>query len=279
MSGRTFWFPKDAAWWRRSRVVELGQAHGPAGPAVIDWLTCEAKVQNPAKGGDGTVKAGYASIAHGVFTDIETVRDVIKTAVEIGVLDDFEEAGRTFTARISGWNEDIERPLAAHRKAIQRVQETPEDTGGQTATTPALSPEVPRSHVTGQESNTPPTPPRGGAVKFNGRIVPETVVTTAEAILADFNKRAGTHYAPRGQAGKPTEQFKRILGALIEHPDIDAVAGARINAAALADPYWHGPPHPGNVWGPGVIDRNVELARGTSASGRSEAELREKVLR
>ena len=152
MTGRTFWFPKDAAWWRRGRVVELGQAHGPVGPAVIDWLLCEAKMQNPAKGGNGQVKAGYAAIAHGVFSDTDTIKSVVTTAVEVGLLDDFEDADRTFTARVSGWYEDVERPLAAHRKAVQRVRETPEDDGGQPGTEPPLSPDVPHSHVTGQDS-------------------------------------------------------------------------------------------------------------------------------
>ena len=37
--GRTVWWRKDAAWWHRERIVVLGEEFGPAGPAVIDWLS------------------------------------------------------------------------------------------------------------------------------------------------------------------------------------------------------------------------------------------------
>lgn len=149
MSGRTLWLPKDAAWWRRSRIVELGQEHGPAGPAVIDWLTCEAKTQNPAKGGDGSVKAGYPAIAHGTFSDVATVQAVIETCVEIGLLDDFEAHGRTFSARISGWHEDVEMPLAATRRQQQRTAATTGDNGRQES---VESPDVAECPPTGQDS-------------------------------------------------------------------------------------------------------------------------------
>ena len=116
--GRTVWWAKDAAWWRRERVVELGEEFGSAGPAVIDWLACEAKSQNAG----GRVKAGPRTVARGCFVDVVTVCHVLSRAVSLGLLDDYiEDAGR-FECRISGWGAEQERVKAAQRKAEQRTR-------------------------------------------------------------------------------------------------------------------------------------------------------------
>jgi hypothetical protein len=117
--GRTVWWPKDAAWWRREHVVTLGEEFGPAGPAVFDWLTCEAKAQNDG----GRVKAGVRSCARGSFVAVEVVDAVLTRAAALGALDDYEVADGRFTARISGWEKDNERGRAAFRKAQQRERE------------------------------------------------------------------------------------------------------------------------------------------------------------
>lgn len=111
----------------------------------------------------------------------------------------------------------------------------------------------------------PLTPVTGGPVKFAGKTVPQVRVVAAELLLADFNRKAGTSYRPFGAGGKPTEPFKRIVGALMEHPDITAAIGEKVNTAGLSDPFWEGTPQPGNVWGPGVIDRNLERANKAQA--------------
>lgn len=145
MSGRTLWFPKDACWWRRGRVIELGQEFGPAGPAVLDWLTCEAKLQGPARDHDGSFKAAYAAVAHGTFIDAVLAGNIVDHAVTLGLLDDFVRGCYgTFTARISGWQNDVERPLAAARQARHRVAKSHQ-----------LSPDVTDSNEdrTGQDKN------------------------------------------------------------------------------------------------------------------------------
>lgn len=132
--GRTHYVPKDAGWWRRSRIIELGQQHGPAGPAVIDWLTCEARTQGPIRRHDGSVKSGYAAIAHGVFLpSADQAREIVQAAVEIGLLDDMQEHGRTFTCRISGWRNDVDTRLEADRRAAQRAAEAARDGSGTAA--------------------------------------------------------------------------------------------------------------------------------------------------
>ena len=110
------WWPKDCAWWRREHIVELGEEFGADGPAVLDWLSCEAKVQNDG----GIVKAGYRTVARGSFVELVTVRHVVSRAVTIGALDDFEEDGTRFVCRISGWAKDNERGRAAVRQADAR---------------------------------------------------------------------------------------------------------------------------------------------------------------
>ena len=116
--GRTVWLAKDSAWWRRERIVELGERFGTAGPGVVDWLACEAKVQN-----DGCrVKSGYRAVARGAFLkDEKEARRIVEYAVEIGALDEFEEDRRTFTCRVSGWRSEQDRARESSRKADQRA--------------------------------------------------------------------------------------------------------------------------------------------------------------
>jgi hypothetical protein len=115
-AGRTVWWAKDSGWWRRERIVELGEEFGAAGPAVIDWLSCEAKAQNDG----GVVKAGYRTVARGCFVELVTVRHVLSRAVQRDLLHDFTEADGAFTCHLSGWAKDQERGRAAARKAAAR---------------------------------------------------------------------------------------------------------------------------------------------------------------
>lgn len=157
MAGRTVWLPKDAAWHRRGYVVELGEAHGPAGPLVLDWLNCEAKAQGPYRGHDGSVKAGYAAVARACFSTADEVRAIVALAAEVGALDDLEDSGRVFECRISGWQDDVEKPLDATRKAAERAAKTTpkdaQDEPGQSGTSGDTSHDVPRNPVQGQDKD------------------------------------------------------------------------------------------------------------------------------
>lgn len=147
--GRTVWQAQDAAWWRRERIVLLGQEFGSEGPAVANWLECEAKAQNAG----GLVKAGYATAAHGTFIEggAARAREIVSYAVEIGFLEDFEEGERTFTATIAAYSADQGKGRAATRKADQRDR----DQEGQDVTDDDESRSVTGSHApvseTGQE--------------------------------------------------------------------------------------------------------------------------------
>lgn len=119
-AGRTGWWAKDNGWHRRDRVVELGLKFGPAGPLLLDWLSCEADAQRE----NGTVKSGFVAAAHGCHTDPDRIREVSDYAAVIGALDDYEVSacGRLYVARVSGWRSDQERAREAAKKAAWRAR-------------------------------------------------------------------------------------------------------------------------------------------------------------
>jgi hypothetical protein len=137
-AGRTIWRAKDVGWWRREWIVVLGEEFGAAGPAVIDWLECEAKAQNDG----GTVKAGPNTAARGCFVDVVTVSHVLSRAVTLGLLVDYRESDGRFICRIAWWQGDQEKALAANRQARSRSRPpvNPDDP-------PPLSRPVTPSHV------------------------------------------------------------------------------------------------------------------------------------
>ena len=161
-TGRTYWWAKDSAWWRRERIVELGEEFGADGPAVIDWLCCEAKAQNDG----GRVKTGVRSISRGSFVDPVTVGHVVSRSVTLGLLDDYEPASGRFVCRISGWKADQERALATSRKAAERERKAQETRDSEPVVTVShgQSRSVTECPPTGQdrtEEQNPPNPPGG----------------------------------------------------------------------------------------------------------------------
>lgn len=153
VDGRTIWWGKDAIWWDREWIVVLGLEFGPSGPAVIDWLSCHAKLQN--KG--GWVKAGVHTCARGCFVDVVTVCHVLSRAVAIGQLEEWKESNGRFVCRISGWESDQRRAMAANRKAEQRARDRADDSETVQDRVPSVTPghgesrPVTESHLTGQD--------------------------------------------------------------------------------------------------------------------------------
>lgn len=151
--GRTYWLAKDAAWWRREWIVVLGEEFGPAGPAVIDWLECEAKSQNDG----GRVKAGPTTVARGTFVDVVTVSHVLSRAVTLCLLLDYEEHGGRFTCRIAWWQADQGKASAAKRKRDWRAggpenTDDPAPLSRSVPDCPGESRSVPKCPPTGQDS-------------------------------------------------------------------------------------------------------------------------------
>lgn len=258
-AGRTSWWPKDAAWHRRELLIELGEEFGAEGPHLIDVLSAWAQEQ----GATGEVKGGWRGLARESFVALERCKEIVSRSVTLGVLDDFEasEDGRRFTLRVSGWSADARRGRAAWRQANKRERDSQaESEASPDVTERDLSRSVTESAPqdrTGQDKNN-----TRGAIRFGGRIVPAARVAVAEEILDDFNQREGTSYRTLTAAGKTTEEFKRILSAVVDHPDLDAEFGKHVNATGLAGPrrFWEGKAQPGHVWGK-MTGQNLERAR------------------
>lgn len=111
----------------------------------------------------------------------------------------------------------------------------------------------------------PLSPPPGGTVPAK---VGRKAVTTAEAelaqgILAEFNAQAGTAYTS-------ADHLRAIIGRVREHPKFDLAAHGRLIRAALAEPWWKGPPGPQVVYGNGVVfEQAIERAKAAKAQGGS----------
>lgn len=172
--GRTTWWPKDAAWHRRERVVALGAEFGPAGPMVLDVLSAWAQEQRAG----GTVRGGFRILAREAFVDLGDAESIVGRAAEFGALDDLDvTVGHgQFTCRVSGWSADQERGRAAVRKATQRAGSHGESRPDHQLETeaPATAPVESRSVTPGtqpdltkpdQITETPPTPPTGGRAR------------------------------------------------------------------------------------------------------------------
>jgi hypothetical protein len=114
---------------------------------------------------------------------------------------------------------------------------------------------------------------RTRAVRFAGRNVSSTTVVLAVSVVEQFNELAGTAYRPFGDDGKPSENLKRVVGAVLRDQRITLpVAEQMIRAAFAGRRFWEpARPHLGHVFGPGVVEAGVETAlraAGMSASNR-----------
>jgi hypothetical protein len=119
-----------------------------------------------------------------------------------------------------------------------------------------------------KEKEIPLTPGGGEVVRFDRKPVPASRLELAERILAEFNRQAGTGYGAYTGRGKPSEDLRRLIGALTDAtPALEFDEAARMITVALANPYWEGRPHTGVVFGPKVAGRYREQAR--TANGAS----------
>lgn len=118
------------------------------------------------------------------------------------------------------------------------------------------------------EEKHPPTPSGGvsdrpAPVKYDGRTVPQDDVDTACRLLEAFNSTANTRFGAWTGTGKPSPNLKQIIGAVLANPDVDESLWNSAVALELGrpDPYWHGAPHIGVVFGPKVTPVVLENAR------------------
>jgi hypothetical protein len=202
--GRTIWWSKDSDWWGRELVVILGEEFGPEGPAVIDWLSCEAKKQNDG----GYVKSGPRAIARGCFASTERIPAILSRSVTLGLLDDYIDHGLRFTCRISGWKQDQDRAQAAVRQARSRSSK-PE--------TEPLSRSVTAGHA---ESHTGPEKDLRSSSSAREPANLRERIDQIQAVFADF--------------GQDVDELT-VANAVARFPSIDHMAAARGCAEYLRD--------------------------------------------
>lgn len=110
-----------------------------------------------------------------------------------------------------------------------------------------------------QLNENPPSPPEGGdwqPVKVGRKVVTSAERDLTDAILAEFNRQAGTSY--RGAV----DHHRMIVGRIREAPELSQPEHARIIRAAFADAWWTGTPGPEVIYGKGsVFERAQETAR------------------
>ena len=130
---------------------------------------------------------------------------------------------------------------------------------------PNVPPAQVRVDLTRPDQNTTPAASGGAVVvRFDGKPVPAPRLELATAILSDFNAQAGTSYKPLTGRKRPSEDLKRILGALADaDPPLTLNEAKRITSVRLRTPFWTGKPSPGVVFGPKVFAANREAATST----------------
>jgi hypothetical protein len=97
-------------------------------------------------------------------------------------------------------------------------------------------------------------------VKYGRTAVPPETLAAAVGALEHFNAATGRECRPFTERGKLSESLSRIIGAMLDFPEVRELAPVMIDAA-LRDPWWSGPASTGVVFGPGVVERSIEQAR------------------
>ena len=147
--GRTSWMGMDVAFMGRELNVRLALRCGGETWGVLLALWLNAKQQRST---DGRVKFGVVSLGREAVVDPDKVDEIIKAAVDIGVITDLEQDdhGR-LKGTLTDFAADDRRGGEALKKAGQRAnqqQGTERDSGGQGD---VLSPSVPLEEKRGEK--------------------------------------------------------------------------------------------------------------------------------
>lgn len=60
----------------------------------------------------------------------------------------------------------------------------------------------------------------------------------AQAILAEFNAKAGTQFSLLGSRGRPTEHLKRIVSRVRENPEVSLERHLEVVRFTCENPWW-----------------------------------------
>lgn len=111
-----------------------------------------------------------------------------------------------------------------------------------------------------EDAKDPETPPSPRPAVVNRIRTTEAERELAAAVLADFNRQAGTRYTSPDFLGK-------IIMRHREHPELDAAAHGDVIRRQLARPWWNGAASPSVIYGNGGL---FERALQTGPPGRTE---------
>lgn len=216
MSGRTSWWPKDAAWHRRERIVELGHQFGAPGLTVMDVLSSWAQEQ---KSTEGRVRGGYRTLAREAFCDIDEARAIVAGAAEIGALHDLEPSkdGRLFECRVSGWAADQTRGRAAWRQQEKRDRDRDV---GDTETGEEVTPR----HASSRDVTGSPPPDQTRHKKKNDNGEAESPDGETKLIFSAWVEATGRD---PGKTKLTADRRRRIELAIRSHGSEDCLAAVR----------------------------------------------------
>lgn len=141
--------------------------------------------------------------------------------------------------------------------------------GGAANPTPSGAQMRPEPSVTVREPSSKAT---AAPMTVARRRVTDYELRLAAGVLALWNEQTGQHLTSG-------EWVAKIVMRIREHPELTAVDHAAVIAAALADPWWKGPPTPSVVYGNGAqFERSMVAAtqqRQDGSGGAMDAALDE----
>lgn len=117
---------KDSRWHERCAIIELGEAFGPAGPMVADFLECTARFQDA----QGALVSGFTVVSRSCFLDDRALaKTIVEACLDVGVLSGYSTDGREFRAVVASWDADrvVHRPripTAVKREVFERDEGT-----------------------------------------------------------------------------------------------------------------------------------------------------------
>ncbi len=92
---------------------------------------------------------------------------------------------------------------------------------------------------------------------YRRKVVPEPTAHMAVRMLREYARAADQTVQAWKPSGEPTEDLKRVLGAVLDHPEVDGREWVGVIRAVLARPWWEGAPSVGVVFGPRVVADNL----------------------
>lgn len=102
-------------------------------------------------------------------------------------------------------------------------------------------------------------------LKFNGKALADDVAAPALAALVGWNERTGQTNKPTKASGKLTDAMSRIVGAMLDYPEVRTLWPVMIDRA-LTRPWWDGEPTTGVVFGGKAVEGAIQQARAPIAA-------------